>query len=194
MAPQEQSLGVSLVGADVLRAVAVLSLVVGALGWGVVGAALFLLVLGGTFLPRAVGAPPALDVASCAAFLVGAWTALLGGYEAVGALDLGVHVAATGLAAGLGLTTLERLGVLSADLPAIGRGVSAVTLGATLALLWEVGEWAGSTWLDSSIRVGYADTVGDLAAGLLGAVIAGAAYVVASRPSRPSRDPMGAAQ
>ncbi len=181
MAPQEQSLGVALVGADVLRAVAVLSLVVGALGWGVVGAALFLLVLGGTFLPRAVGAPAPLDLVSCAAFLVGAWTALLGGYEAVGSLDLVVHVVATGLAAGLGVTTLERIGVLPADLPALGRGVSAVTLGATLALLWELGEWAGSTWLDSGIRVGYTDTVGDLAAGLLGSALAGAAYVVAAQ-------------
>ena len=49
-----------------------------------------------------------------------------------------------------------------------------------LAVLWEVGEWAGNAWLDRSIQVGYADTMGDLAAGLAGSAVA--AVVVARRP------------
>ena len=52
-------------------------------------------------------------------------------------------------------------------------------LGATAAVLWEIGEWAGHTFLDPSIYVGYADTVGDLAAGLAGSVVA--AVVLARR-------------
>ena len=41
-------------------------------------------------------------------------------------------------------------------------------LGAAAAVLWEVGEWAGHTFLDPRISVGYEDTIGDLVAGLAG--------------------------
>jgi len=43
-----------------------------------------------------------------------------------------------------------------------------------LAVLWELGEWAGNAWLDRRIQVGYPDTMGDLAAGLAGSVVAAA--------------------
>ena len=47
--------------------------------------------------------------------------------------------------------------------------------GTALAVVWEFGEWYGHTFLDSRIQVGYDDTIGDLAAGMVGALVAGVA-------------------
>ena len=55
------------------------------------------------------------------------------------------------------------------------------TLATTLALLWEMGEWFGHTRLDDRIQVGYEDTLGDLGAGVVGAVVA-AVLLALSRP------------
>ena len=48
-----------------------------------------------------------------------------------------------------------------------------------LAVSGELGEWAGNALFDRRIQVGYPDTMGDLAAGLFGSVVA--AVVVARR-------------
>ena len=131
-------------------------------------------------VPRAIGAPAVLDVAYCSTILFAAWAAQLDWYVAVGWLDVVVHAVATGL-----IAVLERAGAagLGRRRPGRPRGETAllvVGLGAVLAVLWEVGEWAGNAWLDRSIQVGYPDTMGDLAAGLAGSAVA--AVVVARRP------------
>jgi hypothetical protein len=167
-----------LVPGDVVRAAAAASVVV-AVGLDGVAVALFLLVLGATMVPRALGLAAPLDVAYGATLLASAWAAQLEWYRAVPWLDLPVHAACTGLVAAVAYVALVRAGML-ADPGALrpGRarvGVLVVTtgLGAVLAILWELGEWAGHTYLDDRIGVGYGDTVTDLAAGLLGAVVAG---------------------
>ncbi|UNX54812.1 hypothetical protein MF406_00445 [Georgenia sp. TF02-10] len=48
-------------------------------------------------------------------------------------------------------------------------------------MLWELGEWVGHTYGDPEIHVGYDDTVGDLAAGLLGSLLAGAIAACVAR-------------
>lgn len=50
--------------------------------------------------------------------------------------------------------------------------ITTTCLGVALAVLWELGEWIGHTWIDERIQVGYDDTVGDLTAGAAGAVVA----------------------
>ncbi|WP_418606141.1 hypothetical protein [Georgenia sp. SUBG003] len=50
----------------------------------------------------------------------------------------------------------------------------ALAVGLALAVVWELGEWAGHTYLDPAIFVSYDDTIGDLAAGGAGAAVAGA--------------------
>lgn len=166
-----------LVPGDVLRVLALVSVVVAAWQWGVIGGLLLLLVLGGTLIPRAVGAPRLLDAAYCASLLVAAWAAQLDWYVAVPWLDIAVHAVATALVAVVVCLTLERWsGVDRAALGPRGLWVAAVlvsTTGATLGLLWELGEWFGHTYLDDRIQVGYTDTIGDLAAGLVGSVVAG---------------------
>ena len=49
-----------------------------------------------------------------------------------------------------------------------------LALGITLSVVWEFAEWAGYTYITSGINVGYADTLGDLAAGGLGSLLSGA--------------------
>ena len=168
---------------DLVRALAAVSVVVGTWWSGPVATALFLLVLGGSLVPRVVGVPTALDVAYCSALLVAAWAAQLGWYDAVGWLDVVVHGLGTGLIAAVSVLALARWGVLAPDLvdgarhPRSGSVVIVVGVGGALAVLWEIGEWAGHTFLDPNIHVGYRDTVGDLAAGLAGSVVAGLALV-----------------
>jgi hypothetical protein len=100
-----------------------------------------------------------------------------------------VHLVCTGLIAAVAYLALVRWELLPgavATPPArASAGVVVVMagLGAIAAILWEVGEWAGHTYLDEGIGVGYDDTVTDLAAGLLGALIAG--LVLARRERRP---------
>ncbi len=168
-----------LVPGDAVRLASAISVVVAALGYGGVAGPLFLLVLGGTMVPRALGLPDALDVSYCGVLLVAAWAAQLDWYLAVDGLDLLVHALATGLIAVVAQLTLARAGmVASVDTPGLARprlGVAVVTvaLGVALATVWEVGEWAGHTLLDDRIQVGYADTMSDLLAGAAGALVAG---------------------
>lgn len=166
------------VAGDLVRAAALVSLLVAAPLHGLVGAALFLLVLGGTMLPRALGLPTALDVPFCATILLAAWAAQLDWYLAVDWLDLAVHTVATGLVAAVAHLALARVGLLPEPSAVRSRAASVVlttALGLALAVVWEVGEWAGHTYLDDRIQVGTSDTAGDLVAGLLGAVVAAVA-------------------
>ncbi|MBD8077772.1 hypothetical protein [Cellulosimicrobium arenosum] len=171
---------------DVVRVAALVSVVVAFLALGGVAAALFLLVLGGVVIPRALGAPTVLDVAYGLALLVAAWAAQLDWYRALPWLDLPVHAACTGLIAVMSVVLVVRRGVVPGPEVAASGGPRLATvvlttgLGAVVAILWEIGEWAGHTYLDDRIGVGYTDTVVDLAAGLVGSALAG--LVLTTRP------------
>lgn len=179
-----------LVAGDVLRAAAALSVVVGLVAWNWVAGALFFLVLGGTMLARALALPTVLDLAFCATILVAAWAAMLDWYVAVGWLDLVVHAAATGLIAAVAHLTLVRVGAVppvdasGLRRPGLGAAVLVAALGIALATLWEFGEWFGHTHVDDRIQVGYTDTIGDLAAGAVGAVVVA---LLVARPARGGR-------
>lgn len=154
---------------DSLRLLALTSVPVAAVTDGFVGAALMLLVLGGSMVPRAWGLPTWLDLALGVVSLAAAWAALLDAYLHVPRLDLVVHALLTGV-----------LALVASYLLLAWRWVPrrtvALVLGAVtavaLAALWEVGEYLGHTWLDDRIQVGYADTMTDLVAGVLGATVA----------------------
>lgn len=180
-----------LVPGDLARAAAVASLLVGGATLGGLAGALFLLVLGAALVPRFLGLPAVLDLCFGACLLFAAWAALLRWYEAVPWLDLLVHAVCTGLVAAVGVLALIRWQVVTPQ----GRrrwasaGVVVTTLGAGAlgAVLWEFGEWAGHTYVDDEITVGYTDTVADLAFGLLGALFAGVVLAV-RRPGREADD------
>lgn len=174
--------------ADGVRVLGVASILASALWLGGVEVALFALVLLGLVLPRVLHTPPGVDLATGVTLLAAGWIAVLGLFEVVGPLDLVMHWAANGLLAVVAYSLLVRLQVvpaLGAPAPAHARaGVVVVTtaVGVTLGLLWELGEWAGHTYLDDTINVGYTDTLGDLVAGGLGSVLGGLA-LAARRPA-----------
>ncbi|MET1133800.1 MAG: hypothetical protein ABWX60_10310 [Aeromicrobium sp.] len=177
---------------DALRAAGIVSVVAATIHAGWIGFALFFLVLGALFIPRAVGTGPALDVTFCGALLLGGWAAQLDWYLAVPGLDLVVHAAATGLIAALTWQVLVKVGALATHddprlaRPRLGTFVVTATTAVALAVVWEFLEWMGHTWIDDRIQVGYKDTIGDLAAGAVGALIA-ALVVSRTSAAEPSR-------
>jgi hypothetical protein len=140
-------------------------------------------------LPRALRAPAVLDLVYSVGILFAAWAAQLDWYAAVDWLDVVVHAVVTGLVATVAHLALLRLDAVApvddARLrrPRLGTAVTTAALGLTLATLWELGEWFGHTVIDQGIGVGYDDTVGDLAAGGLGAAVAGLALARSWRSS-----------
>ncbi len=163
---------------DLVRCAGVLSLGGAVLAGEGVAAALFALVLLGLTLLRLL-VRPVLDAATGLVLVAAAWCSLLDLYLRFDRLDLVVHVAATGLGAAAMHEALSRTGVLAgADAPyprraRVGVAIGVLTLGLALGVLWEVAEWFGHHRVDSRIQVGYDDTLGDLVAGGLGALVAG---------------------
>lgn len=160
------------IGADLVAVAALVSLVAG-FWWGGIIVALFALVLLGLTVQRVAQLPGALQVATGTVLLAGAWGATLDWYVTVPHLDLAVHVLANGLLAGILVVALRRCGLLPVPLPRAATIIVTTALGALLAVLWELGEWWGHTWLDDAIGVGYDDTIGDLTAALVGSFVAG---------------------
>ena len=167
---------------DLLRVSALVSVVVAGIWFDWPAVALFLLVLGGTMLPRAAGTRPALDVTYCASLLAAAWCAQLGVYERVDRLDLVVHAATTGAIAAVAHHVFTRAGLVAPSRHArASAALTTVGLGSLVAVVWELLEWVGHTFVDDSIFVTYTDTLGDLAAGLVGSVLAAALVARAAR-------------
>lgn len=191
--------GAGEITADVVRALGLVSTAVAAVALGLTNFAMFALILFGLSLARAMRLRPALDVAFCASLLVAGWSSTLDLYTTVPGWDLLVHFVANGVIAAVAY-------ILYATATAAGRamardgitGGNAVLLttsfGLALAAIWEMAEWAGHTFIDSTIFVDYVDTIGDMVAGGLGAVLAGALMTFLVRtdtPALPERDARG---
>ncbi|MCU1419444.1 MAG: hypothetical protein JWR57_613 [Mycetocola sp.] len=183
--------------ADGVRLLGVLSIVVAFLGWSALDVAVFALGLLGLVIPRFLGIRPSLDAAFGVTVLVAAWSALLDLYQAVPHWDILVHFTLNGLIAAVIYVLAMRCGVIPDPERSQVRLGSIVILttafGLAAGVIWEVVEWVGHTYIDQTIFVGYTDTVGDLAAGGLGSLLAGFAgrylsarsrYVAEARPER----------
>lgn len=182
--------------ADGVRAVGTAS-VLAAAGWlGAVESALFLLVLLGLLILRALKAPAVVDAGGGAVLLVAAWSSVADLYARISWWDLAVHLAATGVLAAMAYLLLGRLHAVpdpAAPAPAVRAPRTAVVLlttalGLGLSVLWEFGEWWGHNYVDSRINVGYDDTLGDLAAGAAGSVLAGMAMTLGVGPGSTRSD------
>jgi hypothetical protein len=176
----------------VVRVLAVVSIGVALVARGPVDAALFTLVLAGLVVPVAARIGLRLDVAYGTGLLAAAWAGALDLYEAVPWLDVVMHLVVTGLIAAVAHLALARwTGAVAEPGAATGRagaaGVVAVTtaIGLALSVYWEVGEYLGHTYADSSIHVAYRDTIGDMVMGGIGSTVAGAALVLRGRRFSP---------
>ncbi|HEY9309666.1 MAG TPA: hypothetical protein VIP82_17840 [Microbacterium sp.] len=164
--------------ADAVRLLGPLSVAAAFVWWDPPDAGILALSLLALVLPRFAGVRPAFDVVFCITVLVAAWSNVLHLYEAVPPWDLVVHFACTGALAAMAYLLLSRLALVPLPLaPATRRATPIVlvtSLGLALNAVWEMAEWAGKTFVDPSIFVSYQDTIGDMAAGGLGGVVAGA--------------------
>jgi len=171
--------------ADAVRVVAALSVVVVGVGWGVAEIAVLMLALLGTLVPRMLGLRASVDLMVGVAVLGAAWSSVFELYTRVAGYDTVVHFVLNGLLAAVVVVLARRVGwVVSPDdagrggagrSARVGSVVLTVAFGLAAGTLWEMGEWAGHTLVDSAIFVGYDDTIGDLAAGGLGSLLAGLA-------------------
>ena len=170
--------------ADAVRVLAAASVVVVGIGWGVVEIAVLMLALLGTLVPRMLGLRASVDLMVGLAVSIAAWSSVFELYTRVPGYDTAVHFVLNGLLAAVVVVLAQRAGWI-AGLPTgrggagrsarIGSAVLTVAFGLAAGTLWEMGEWTGHTLIDSAIFVGYDDTIGDLAAGGLGSLLAGLA-------------------
>jgi hypothetical protein len=169
--------GVAEVTADALRATALAGIIVAGIGWGPIPAVSLALVAGGMIIPRLLGIRPSVDIAFGVVVLIAVWSSVLDIYITTPWWDLPVHLLTNGLCAALLYIVLVRFRVVadSATLPrpVLTTTVLTTALGLALGVVWEIFEWAGHTFLDPAIFVGYNDTIGDLVWGGAGALVAG---------------------
>lgn len=164
--------------ADGVRAAGAVSIVAAAIGGDLVDVAVLALAAIGLVIPRFLGIRPALDIAFGVSLLVASWSSVLELYQAWASWDLVVHFVLNGLVAAVAYILAARAGVVPTVAGDRGPLAPAIVLcacfGLTMGVVWEWGEWAGHRFIDSAIFVGYEDTLGDLAAGAAGSIVAGA--------------------
>jgi hypothetical protein len=175
--------------ADAVRALGLVSVVAAAIWWQPMDAGILALALPALLVPRFLGIRPWFDIVFCVVVLVAAWSNVLGLYESVAGWDLVVHFACTGVIAAVAYLALARAGIVPSPsserfapkhsfvlVPIVGLAASAA---------WEMLEWVGYTFISDEIFVAYVDTIGDMAFGVLGSIVAAilVAYVRLERAS-----------
>lgn len=177
-------LGLGEMVADALRIVGVLSVVLAAFLFELTDIGILAFALLGLVGPRFIGITPGPDIMISVVLLIAAWSNVLGLYAMIAWWDLVVHFFCGGVLAMGCYLLFARLGIVPAPFthgfrPATGI-VLTTALGLALGSVWEMVEWLGYTYITPDIHVTYQDTIGDMAAGGIGALSLG--FVVAYRP------------
>jgi hypothetical protein len=182
--------------ADGIRVLGVLSLVAAFVWCGPVEVAVFALALLGLVVPRFLGIRAAFDIGFGLIVLIAAWSNVFDLYTRVPGWDIVIHFIANGLTAAVLYVLFIRLlsrdaGGGTTEFPSWAAIVLTTAFGLAAGVVWEFGEWVGHTYIDSAIFVNYDDTIGDLAAGALGAIVAGTVlrYLMAHNTSVDERSP-----
>lgn len=178
--------------ADVLRGLGLFSVIFAWVFFDPTDAGILAFALPGLLAPRFLAFPAAADISIATILLTAAWSNVFDLYTRIPNWDLLVHFFCTGvLAAGL-YVLLLRTGIL-AD-PCTDRGAApagvllTATLGLALSALWEMVEWLGFIFVTPDISVNYTDTIGDMAVGGIGSVVAGIVVVLFLRSHRDVSD------
>ncbi|MBM3714959.1 MAG: hypothetical protein FJW64_04360 [Actinobacteria bacterium] len=164
--------------ADIVRAAAIITVIVSVFTLPGTDTAVLSMALPAVMLSRMIGLRSGLDLITCVTVFVAAGSNVLELYRAWTGWDLIVHLACTGVLAAVALILLQDSGVVAAT----GRRRTPIVLatlsGLALSAVWEMVEWFGYRFITDAIFVTYDDTIGDMMAGGLGALVVG---VVASR-------------
>jgi hypothetical protein len=162
--------------ADAIRVLGLVSVVVAGIWFQATDAGILALALPALLVPRFLGVRSGFDILYGITVLVAAWSNVLDLYTALRWWDVPVHLLCTGLLAAVLYVALERFAVIPhASRPARQRVVLMAVLGLAISALWEMVEWFGYTFISDEIFVAYQDTIGDMAVGGLGALLAGVA-------------------
>ncbi|KQP01849.1 hypothetical protein ASF30_04620 [Leifsonia sp. Leaf264] len=168
--------GVAEITADGIRLLVIVSVLVAGIGWGPVQVGIFMLALFGALAPRALRIRPSVDISIGVTMLIAAWSNVFDLYTEIVGWDKIVHAALTGAVTILVVTAAQRGGLLpQTGSPRFALVLSGAAVGLAVGSIWEMLEWAGHTFTDAVIFVGYDDTIGDLAADGVGGLIAGLA-------------------
>ena len=181
--------------ADAIRLLGVLSAVAALALSGLTDGAIVAFCLPGLMLPRFLGMRPGADAWICVVLLVAAWSNVLDLYRTLPWWDIPVHLVVAGTVAVVAYLLLARRDIVPAPFTprftATAVVVHTAMLGLALGAVWEMIEWFGYAVITDDIYVTYDDTIGDMAAGGLGALAAG--WILARAPqlliptARPTR-------
>lgn len=176
-------------GIDVLRLIVVGGGVV-ALFAGERGAGALLLGLGAlTLVARAVELPRLYDLAFTSGMLLQGYGEVLGAYDRWPWFDTVIHVTLPFLVAPVAYLALARIEVVPDPHDRTGRGrdvgitVLTFALGMTVGALWEMVEFALDAVVGTQLQESNTDTVRDLAADAVGALLGAALLALWTRHS-----------
>lgn len=127
---------------------------------------------------RWLNVPRPFDAAFGLLMLASGWASAAGWYFEHPWIDIPIHFALTGTAATVVYVALVRAGGLPHPGEEGGGGSGTVVLlmvllGGAMSALWEMYEWLAENFLESRILVGYDDSIGDMANGVAGSLVAG---------------------
>ncbi|MDF2991080.1 MAG: hypothetical protein K0S37_1594 [Microbacterium sp.] len=159
--------------ADAVRAAAIVLVIVSLFALPLTDFAVLSMSLPAVMLARMIGLRSGLDLLTCVTVFVAAGSNVLDLYRAWTGWDLIVHLACTGVLAAVALVLLDDARVIApTGLRRTAIAVATIT-GLALSAVWEMVEWFGYRFITDAIFVTYDDTIGDMMAGGLGALVAG---------------------
>lgn len=173
--------------ADAVRLIGALSVVAAALWFSATDAGIVALTLPALVAPRFLGLRPTFDILTSLTVLIAAWSNVFDLYTRVAWWDIVIHLVCTGVLAVLLYVLCGYAGIVAAPRTEHFTGPAAIVLGTAFGLalsaVWEMIEWLGKTFVTAEIFVTYDDTIGDMAVGGLGALLAGC-LLARTRPTR----------
>lgn len=176
------------VAADVLRGIGLFSVILAAMFFDLTDAGILAFALPGLVAPRFLAFPAPADITVSVTLLIAAWSNVFDLYTRIPNWDLLVHFFCTAVLAAGVYVLLLRSGTVAdprTRLAAARVGVLLTTaLGLALSAVWEMVEWLGFVFITPDISVTYIDTIGDMAAGGIGSVVAGIVVVLYLRAHR----------
>lgn len=169
--------------ADGLRVLGVLGVVVAAIWFTPTDAGILAFTLPALVGARFIGVPPAFDITFSVTVQMAAWSNVVDLYRTVEWWDVVMHLVCTAVLTVMLYELLARLDVVPGlGDPTLKRRTVIVAftgIGLAISALWEMVEWIGFVGITDDIFVEYHDTIGDMAVGGLGSLIAGIVVAVA---------------